>query len=61
MGSTSYIGWAVLMASSILFSQLLSILLGEWKGTGSKTRELLASGLVLLLGSAVLAGYAGSL
>jgi L-rhamnose-H+ transport protein len=61
MGSTSYIGWSVLMASSILFSQLLGILLGEWKGTGGKTRGLLASGLLLLIGSSVLAGYAGSL
>jgi L-rhamnose-H+ transport protein len=61
MGSTSYIGWAVLMASSILFSQLLGIWLGEWKGTGAKTRGLLAAGLVLLIGSSVLAGYAGSL
>ena len=61
MGATSYIGWAVLMAASILFSQLLGIMLGEWKGTGVKTRGLLASGLVLLMASAVLAGYAGSL
>jgi L-rhamnose-H+ transport protein len=61
MGPTSYIGWSVLMASSILFSQLLGILLGEWKGTGGKTRGLLASGLLLLIGSSVLAGYAGSL
>ncbi len=61
MGSTSYIGWAVLMASSIFFSQLLGILLGEWKGTGGKTRGLLATGLLLLIGSSVLAGYAGSL
>jgi len=61
MGSTSYIGWAVLMASSILFSQLLGILLGEWKGTGGRTRGLLASGLILLIASAALAGLAGSL
>ncbi|MGO8759758.1 MAG: L-rhamnose/proton symporter RhaT [Terracidiphilus sp.] len=61
MGSTSYIGWAVLMAASILFSQLLGILLGEWKGTGAKTRGLLASGLMLLIASSALAGVAGSL
>jgi L-rhamnose-H+ transport protein len=60
MGKTSYIGWAVLMAASILFSQLLGILLGEWKGTGTKTRTLLAAGLLLLIGSSVLAGFAGS-
>ena len=61
MGETSYIGWAVLMASQIFFSQLLGIALGEWKGTGRKTRRLLATGLLLLIVSAVVAGYAGSL
>jgi L-rhamnose-H+ transport protein len=61
MGDISYIGWAVLMASQILFSQLLGLLLGEWKGTGRKTRTLLATGLFLLIASAVIAGYAGSL
>ena len=61
MGSTSYIGWAVLMASQILFSQLLGLFLGEWKNTGKKTRSLLAMGLVLLIASAVIAGYAGSI
>jgi L-rhamnose-H+ transport protein len=61
MGSTSYIGWAVLMASQILFSQLLGLILGEWKGTGKKTMQLLITGLVLLIASALIAGYAGSL
>lgn len=61
MGDTSYIGWAVLMASQIFFSQLLGMALGEWKGTGRKTRRLLAAGLLLLIASAVIAGYAGSL
>jgi L-rhamnose-H+ transport protein len=60
MGNISYIGWAVLMASQILFSQLLGLLLGEWKNTGKKTRSLLATGLLLLTASAVIAGYAGS-
>lgn len=61
MGATSYIGWAVLMASQILFSQLLGLFLGEWKGTSKKTLQLLVIGLVLLLGSAVLAGVSGHL
>jgi len=60
MGKTSYIGWAVLMASQILFSQLLGMILGEWKSTGKKTRSLLATGIFLLIASAVIAGYAGS-
>ena len=61
MGKTSYIGWSVLMAAQILFSQLLGVKLGEWKGSGKKTVRLLVTGLALLIVSAVVAGYAGSL
>jgi len=61
MGQTAYIGWAVLMASAILFSTLLGIFLGEWKGTSGRTRGLLALGLVLLLSSTVVAAYSGKL
>ena len=52
MGSVSYIGWAVLMASSIFFSGLLGIVLGEWKGTSGRTRGLLVIGLLVLFISA---------
>jgi len=51
----------VLMASSIMFSGILGLILGEWKGTSSKTSGLLTIGLAVLLGSAVLAGYSGKL
>ncbi len=61
MGKMAYIGWAVLMASAILFSTLLGISLGEWKGTSGRTRGLLAFGLALLLSSTVLAAYSGKL
>jgi L-rhamnose-H+ transport protein len=61
MGGQSYVGWAVLMASSIMFSGLLGLFLGEWKGTSGKTRCLLSCGLTVLLGSAVLSGYSGKL
>jgi len=61
MGKTSYIGWAVLMASQILFSQLLGVKLGEWKGASSRTARLLIAGLALLIVSAVVAGYGSSL
>lgn len=61
MGSTSYIGWAVLMAASIFFSQILGVALGEWKGTSAKTVRFLVLGLVLLIVSAGIAAYAGSL
>ena len=62
MGKASYVGWAVLMASAILFSTVLGIFLGEWKGTSARTRKRLALGLLLLLGSsafACLSGYLG--
>jgi L-rhamnose-H+ transport protein len=61
MGQMAYVGWAVLMASAILFSTLLGIGLGEWNGTSGRTRVLLGLGLALLLGSSVIAGYSGSL
>jgi L-rhamnose-H+ transport protein len=61
MGKTAYVGWALLMASAIMFSTLIGIFIGEWKGTSGKTRRLLAIGLVLLLLSAVVSGYSGSL
>jgi L-rhamnose-H+ transport protein len=61
MGAAKYIGFAMLMASVILFSSLLGVFLGEWKGTGRRTRTLLALGLVLLLGSAVVGGISGKL
>lgn len=61
MGKTAYVGWAVLMASAILFSTLLGILLGEWRGTSKRTRTLLAAGLLLLLSSSLIAIYSGHL
>jgi len=61
MGDISYVGWQVLMASAILFSTLLGILMGEWNGTSKRTRALLAVGLVLLVASTIVAGYSGSL
>jgi L-rhamnose-H+ transport protein len=62
MGRTAYVGWALLMACQILFSSLIgAFFLGEWRATGSRTRTLLAGGLVLLILTAVLSGYSGYL
>ncbi|MBR0197215.1 MAG: rhamnose/proton symporter RhaT [Kiritimatiellae bacterium] len=50
-GSIAYISFAIVMGSSVLFSSLIGIALGEWKGTGAKTRNYLALGLVILAAS----------
>ena len=46
-----YISFAVMMASTIFFSTLAGVLLGEWKGTGAKTKGLLALGTLVLIAS----------
>lgn len=61
MGKLSYLGWAVLMASLILFSAVFGIFLGEWRNTSQRTHRLLAAGLLLLVLSSVISGYAGYL
>jgi len=49
MGPMRYISFAVLMASAIFFSTAVGLLLGEWRGTGLRTRGVLAAGIALLL------------
>ena len=44
-----YISFAVMMASTIFFSTLIGVLLGEWKGTGAKTKACLALGTLILV------------
>ena len=49
-----YISFAVMMASTIFFSTLAGVLLGEWKGTGIKTKSLLLLGTAVLIASFVM-------
>ena len=58
MGDMRYISFAVVMGSCVMFSSLLGIVLGEWRGTGKKTRVTLAAGLGVLFVSIVLAAVA---
>ena len=51
MGDIRYISFAVVMGSCVLFSSLLGVFLGEWKGTGAKTRGALVAGLLVLAAS----------
>ena len=61
MGDMRYISFAVVMGSCVLFSSLLGVFLGEWKGTGAKTRGALVAGLVVLAASIGIAVLAKSL
>ena len=49
MGDLKYISFAVMMASTILFSTVFGVVLGEWKGTGAKTRACLAFGTFVMV------------
>ena len=51
MGEMAYISFAVVMGSCVLFSSLLGVFLGEWKGTGANTRMALGAGLAVLAAS----------
>lgn len=61
MGDVRYISFAIVMGSCVLFSSLLGVFLGEWKGTGVKTRVVLVGGLAILAVSIGLAVVAKSL
>jgi len=61
MGDMRYISFAIVMGSCVLFSSLLGVFLGEWKGTSAKTRGALVAGLVVLAASIGIAVVAKSL
>ena len=57
MGKYDFASWTLHMASIIIFANLWGIVLKEWKGTSRRTRLLVATGLLLLVGSTVVVGY----
>lgn len=61
MDDIRYISFAIVMGSCVLFSSLLGVFLGEWKGTGARTRVALVVGLLVLAVSIGLAVVAKSL
>jgi L-rhamnose-H+ transport protein len=49
------------MSSMIIFSTLLGIGLGEWKGVSSRTKTLLSASLGVLVASLLIIGYGNKL
>ena len=59
--SLTFAGWTVLMSSMVVFSTLVGLLLGEWRGASRRTRSLLAAAITILVVSLVLIGWANKL
>jgi L-rhamnose-H+ transport protein len=57
MGTYKFSSWTLHMASIIIFSSLWGIGLHEWRGTGVRTKGLLALSLALLVASTMIVGY----
>lgn len=56
--SMNFIAWTVLFSSVIVFSNLIGLTIGEWKGVRLRTRLILMAGLVCLIFSVALVGFA---
>ena len=57
MGRYKFSSWTLHMASIIIFSTLWGIALKEWKGTGARTKLLVAFSLFALVASTIVVGY----
>jgi len=57
MGKYDFSSWTLHMASIIIFATLWGLVLKEWKGTSLRTKILVTTGLILLVGSTVIVGY----
>lgn len=57
MGELDFASWSILMASSIVFSNMWGLITQEWKGASSKTMRILYFGLIVLILSTIIIGY----
>ena len=57
MGKYDFSSWTLHMASIIIFATLWGLFLKEWRGTSQRTKILVATGLILLVGSTIIVGY----
>lgn len=57
----NFSSWTLHMAFIIVFSNVWALLLHEWKGTSSRTRRVVATGLAILVVSTMVIGYGNRL
>jgi L-rhamnose-H+ transport protein len=55
------VGWALFVASTVVASNVAGLLMGEWKGTSSRTRGLLFAAVAVLLATVVVLNVGGIL
>lgn len=58
MGRYQFSSWTLHMASIIIFSSIWGIILKEWKNTSGLTKFSLGLGLLTLIGSTIIVGFA---
>ena len=56
MGKFGFASWTLHMASIIIFSTMWGLVFHEWKGSSSKVRRLIISGIVTLILSTLIIG-----
>jgi L-rhamnose-H+ transport protein len=52
------VGWSVMMSMMVITANLWGFLTGEWKGASSRARQLLVSGVAVLILAICVIGYA---
>jgi L-rhamnose-H+ transport protein len=57
MGKYDFSSWTLHMASIIIFATLWGVALREWRGTSLRTRVLVTTGLITLVGSTIIVGF----
>jgi L-rhamnose-H+ transport protein len=57
MGRYKFSSWTLHMASIMIFSTLWGIALHEWRGSGARTKVLVALSLLVLIASTIVVGY----
>ena len=57
----AYIGFPILLISSIVTGNILGLVTGEWKGSGTQPLRIMGGGVILLLLAIAVLGYANSL
>ncbi len=57
MGEYKFSSWTLHMASIIIFSSIWGLALREWKGSSTKSKGLLFTGLAILVLSTMIIGY----